>query len=284
MANENLPVKKEASFKALLKDETIKNRFYEVLDKKAAGFMSALLNIYNSNKQLQECDAWSILGAAGFAATLNLSITPSLGQAYVVPYRAKDGSYQATFQIGAKGLIQMAHRTGKYAAIHAGAVREGEIRGFNPITGEPITGDKISDEIVGYVAYMRLINGFEKTLYMTISEIEAHAQRHSKAYAYDKRNKKESSLWSTDFDIMATKTVLKKLLRSWGVLSADMTNALQGDQSVVDKNSFTYVDRGGDVQFRNEIYSPDDSTTINVESGEIIQQETKSGENQNDQR
>ena len=114
-----------------------------------ANNLPALLNIYNSNNQLQQCDARSILGAAGLAATLNLSITPSLGQAYVVPYRGK-----ATFQIGVRGMIQLAHRTGKYVALHAGKVCEGELRGFNPVTGEPVIGEKISDNVVGYIAYM----------------------------------------------------------------------------------------------------------------------------------
>lgn len=252
MAN-NLP--------ALLNSDVIKNRFNEVLGKKSAGFMSALLNIYNGNAALQNCEALSILGAAGLAATLDLSITPSLGQAYIVPFKGK-----ATFQIGVRGLIQLAHRTGKYEAIHAGAIREGELRGFNPITGEPITGDKISDEIIGYVAYMRLINGFEKTLYMTVSEIEAHAQRHSQSYG------KNYSPWTTNFEAMASKTVLKKLLNTWGILSADMAEAIQGDQSVVDRNTFTYVDNKGDIQTRDQLYIPESTETpIDFETGEVLE-------------
>lgn len=260
MAN-NLP--------ALLNNEVIKNRFNEVLGKKAASFTSALLNIYNGNPQLQQCDARSILGAAGIAATLNLSITPSLGQAYIVPYKSK-----ATFQVGFRGLVQLAHRTGKYVALHAGKVCEGELRGFNPGTGEPIIGAKISDEVVGYVAYMRLVNGFEKTLYMSKAEIEEHAEKYSQSYSYDKRNGKKSSPWTTNFDAMASKTVLKKLLSTWGILSADMAEAIQGDQSVVDKSTFTYVDNGGNVQNRDEICvaelaEPDQM--INLETGEVLE-------------
>lgn len=254
MANPNLP--------ALLNTNSIKNRFNEILGKNAAPFTSALLNIYNNNKLLHSCDPKSILGAAGLAATLNLSITPSLGQAYIVPFKE-----QATFQIGVKGLIQLAHRTGKYVALHAGPIREGEFRGFNPITGEPITGAKISDEIVGYVAYMRLTNGFEKTLFMTKSQIEKHAQKYSQSYAYDKKNGKKSSTWSTNFDAMACKTVLKKLLNTWGILSSDLAEAMQADQSVVDndKNTFEYVDNGGDIQNREAFIVPDDNQTIDAE-------------------
>lgn len=251
---------------ALLQSDVIKNRFNEVLGKNAASFTSALLNIYNANQMLQSCDPRSILGAAGLAATLNLSITPSLGQAYIVPYKGC-----AQFQIGVRGLIQLAHRTGKYTALHAGKVCEGEIAGFNPLTGEPILGEKISDNVVGYIAYMRLVNGFEKSLYMTLAEIEQHAEKYSQSYAYDKRSNKKSSPWSTNFDAMASKTVLKKLLNSWGILSADMAEAIQGDQSVVDKNSFTYVDNGGDTQNRDEIFVGD--TTFDVETGEVISEE-----------
>lgn len=264
MAN-NLP--------ALLNSDVIKNRFNEILGKNAAGFMSALLNIYNSNNQLQQCDARSILGAAGLAATLNLSITPSLGQAYVVPFRGK-----ATFQIGVRGLIQLAHRTGKYVALHAGKVREGELKGFNPVTGEALVGEKISDNVVGYVAYMKLNNGFEKTLYMSKSEIEEHAEKYSQSYSYDKRSNKNSSPWSTNFDAMASKTVLKKLLNTWGILSSDMASAIQGDQSVVDKNTFTYVDNRGDVQARDTIQVLDDGDIVDEETGEILQEDITNDE------
>ena len=263
------------NFPALLNSENIKNRFNEILGKKSAGFTSALLNIYNANALLQDCDPRSILTAAGLAATLDLSLTPSLGQAYIVPLKGR-----ATFQIGFKGLIQLAHRTGKYVALHAGAVRAGEFRGFNPITGEPQIGDKISDEIVGYVAYMKLVNGFEKTLYMTKEEIELHAQNYSQSYKTDKKKGWNSSPWSTNFDAMANKTVLKRLLNTWGVLSVDMVQAIQGDQSVVDKNSFTYVDNGGSVQSRDAIYFPNEppaieepAEAVDDETGEILSEE-----------
>ena len=261
MANQNLP--------AMLGNVKIKNRFNEVLGKNAASFTSALLNIYNANAMLQNCDPRSILGAAGLAATLNLSITPSLGQAYIVPFKGK-----AQFQIGVRGLVNLAHRTGKYVALHAGKVCEGELQGFNPFTGEPIQGEKISDTVVGYVAYMRLVNGFEKWVYMTVAEIEAHAEKYSQSYGYDKRSGKKSSPWSTNFEAMASKTVLKKLLNSWGILSADMAEAIQGDQSVVDRNEFTYVDNKGDVQTRDQLYIPEtteEPLEFDTETGEVVE-------------
>lgn len=151
--------------------------------------------------------------------------------------------------------------------MHAGKVYEGELRGFNPITGEPEVGEKISDNVVGYVAYMRLVNGFEKTLFMTTAEIEAHAKKYSQSYG------KSYSPWTTNFEAMASKTVLKKLLKDWGPLSQDMAEALQADQSVVDKNTFTYVDNGGNVQTRDELYLPEEESTVDVETGEVVDAE-----------
>lgn len=262
MANQSLTV--------WLNNEGIKKKIAERLGKNAPAFTSALASVHSGNKQLQECDGRSILGAAFLAATLNLSITPSLGQAYIVPFKSK-GQTQAQFQVGARGYIQLAHRSGQYTRLHAGKVCEGELRGFNPLTGEPITGEKTSDEVAGYVAYMRLVNGFEKTLYMSKAEIEAFAEKYSQSYSYDKRSGRSNSPWSTNFDEMASKTVLKKLLRSWGVLSADLVTALSGDQSVVDKDTFTYNDNGNGVQNRAELYLPEEQ--VDAETGEVIEAE-----------
>lgn len=231
--------------------------------------MSALTSIYNSNSMLKDCDERSLVGAAFLATTLNLSITPSLGQAYIVPFKSKDGT-KAQFQVGVHGYIQLAHRTGQYTRLHAGAIYEGELRGFNPITGEPIFGEKTSDEVAGYVAYMRLVNGFEKALFMSKEKMEAHAEKYSQSYKTDKAKGWKSSPWTTNFDEMAAKTVLKKLLKSWGVLSADMATALVGDQSVVDRDTFTYNDNGGHVQSRDELYLPEES--IDASTGEVVEE------------
>ena len=248
-----------------LNNEGIKKKIAERLGKNAPAFTSALASVHSGNQQLQKCDGRSILGAAFLAATLNLSITPSLGQAYIVPFKG-----QAQFQVGARGYVQLAHRTGQYTRLHAGKVYEGELRGFNPLTGEPILGEKTSDEVVGYVAYMRLVNGFEKTLYMTKTEIEEFAAKYSQSYG------KSFSPWTTNFDAMAEKTVLKKLLRSWGVLSADLVTALAGDQSVVDRDTFTYTDNGNGVQKREEVYQPEE--VYDAETGEIIETEAATNE------
>ena len=261
------------SLTAYVNSPNIMNRFIELLgEKKAKAFTSALISVCNGNDQLKECDSRTIVGAAGLAAMTNLSISPSLGQAYIVAYNKK-----AQFQVGWKGLVQLAHRTKQYAALHAGKVCEGEIERINPVTGEAILGEKISDKVVGYVAYMRLVNGFEKTLYMTKDEIEAHALKYSKSYTYDKRSGKKSSPWSTNFDAMASKTVLKRLLNNYGILSTEMVEVMQADQAVVDKDNFTYVDNGGDVAERNtvvmdtpEIEEAQPELVFDVETGEVI--------------
>lgn len=265
MASQNLP----ATLKGWLDNPTIQERFNEVLGKKAKAFTSALLNIYNSNEQLQKCDPRSIIGAAGLAATTDLSLTPSLGQAYIVPFRTKDG-YKAQFQLGTKGLIQLAHRSERFTRLHAGKVYEGEIKAFNPITGEPERGERTGDKVVGYVAYMRLVNGFEKSLFMTVEELEAHAEKYSQSYRVDKQKGWTTSPWTTNFDAMASKTVLKKLLGTWGRLSTEIVEVLQGDQSVVDKNSFTYVDNGGNSQNRGDLYVADDGEVIDADTGEVV--------------
>ncbi len=264
MANTNLP--------ALLENEKVKARFLEVLDKNAPAFISTLLTIWSGNNKLQECDGKSILGAAGLAATLNLSISPSLGQAYIVPYKG-----QAQFQIGCRGLIELAHRTRRYTALNSGVVREGEIRGVDVITGDLIRGEKVSDKVVGYVAYMRLDNGFEKALYMTVDEIQVHAEKYSQSYAYDLKSNRKGSVWSTNFDAMAKKTVLKSLLNRWGVISSSaLATALQADQSVVTKDTFGYVDNDGRTVQRDD-YSMLDAATpevvpenVDAETGEIL--------------
>ena len=273
MANTNLPA--ALDLPAMLENEKIKARFFELLKESTPSFVSTLLQIWNGNTKLQDCTAKSILGAAGLAATLNLSISPSLGHAYIVPYKG-----QATFQIGIRGLIQLAHRTGLYTALNSNAVREGEIRGVDVITGDLITGEKVSDKVVGYVAYMRLKNGFEKALYMIAEEIQAHAEKYSQSYAYDLRSNKKSSVWSTNFDAMAKKTVLKSLINRWGVISSSaLATALQADQSVVTKDTFGYIDNDGRTVQRDDYSQLDNGAVetvenVDAETGEILETES----------
>ena len=133
----------------LLNSAGIKRRFEELLDQGAPSFISSILSIFNSNSKLRECSPNSIVAAAGIAAALKLPINPSLGFAYIVPYKG-----QAAFQMGWKGFVQLAMRSGQYRTLNSGAVREGQIADIDFVTGEIVRGEKTSDEIVGYVAYM----------------------------------------------------------------------------------------------------------------------------------
>lgn len=273
MATQELVQKK---FAGIVNSEPVTKKLSKMVgEKNAAVAQTTLISIFNNNQYLQKCDPMSILGAAGVAIATGLPISPQFGYAYIVPY-----GNEAQFQIGFKGLIQLAHRTGQYKRLHAGVIHEGEVRGVEPLTGELIVGEKTSDEIVGYVAYMELLNGFDKTLYMTVEEMQEHAKKYSKSYNYDLKNGKKTSVWSTNFDAMAKKTVLKLLLSKWGVMSIEMQTVIQADQSVVDKTTFTYVDNGGNSVNREIIDVPVETQVeeektefVNDETGEVISDE-----------
>ena len=213
---------KVPQLKSMLSNESVKLRFKEILGQKAPGFISSILSVTNSNTLLQKADPQSIMNAAVIAATLDLPINGSLGFAYIVPY--KD---QAQFQIGYKGLVQLAMRSGQYKTINVAEVYEGEIKSENRFTGEYEFGEKTSDKVVGYMAYFRLTNGFEKYMYMTREEAERHGKKYSQTF------KRGIGLWATDFDAMAKKTVLKMLLSKFGILSIEMQRGIQFDQSIV---------------------------------------------------
>lgn len=223
---------------ALVSSVNVKQRFEEMLGDKAAGFLSSVISIVNGNPQLKRCDPNKVLAVAATAASMDLPINPNLGFAYIVPYKN-----EPQFQMGYKGYIQLAQRSGQYKTINATHVFEGEIERINRITGEVVFSENgpTSDKIVGYIAYFRLINGFEKYDYMSLEEVEVHAKRFSQSYG------KGFSPWTSDFDAMATKTVLKRLLSKYGILSIDMQTGVLADQAVVRENDdgtveYDYVD------------------------------------------
>ena len=231
------------SLTEILRSDIVKKRFTDMLGENSASFISSIMTVVNTSNRLKECSTATILSAASIAAALKLPINPSLGFAYIVPYKG-----QAQFQIGWKGLIQLAERSNQYRKLHAGKVYEGQIKDIDFITGDIIRGEKISDKVVGYVAYMELINGFNKTIYMTIDEIKDHAAKYSQSYAYDFKYGRKTSVWSTNFDSMAKKTVMKLLLSKYGIMSidtksTDMAKALQADQSVIQSDgTYRYID------------------------------------------
>lgn len=257
-----------APIMAALNNETVKKKFFEVLGKKANGFISSLVGLTNSTPALKEADPKTMLTAAMTAATLDLPINPNLGFAYIVPYRNR-GVQQAQFQMGFKGYIQLAMRTGQYKTMNVSEVHEGEIESIDTFTGDIVRGERQSDKVVGYVAYFRLVNGFEKYLYMTKEEVEAHGKKYSQAYRSGK-----DCLWRSNFDAMAKKTVLKLLISKFGIMSIEMRGmekALQADQAVIGKNDeYEYVDNP-----RNEVIEEavvvEEGKAANTETGEIVE-------------
>ncbi|MBS3945290.1 MAG: recombinase RecT [Melioribacter sp.] len=236
--------------KNFLKDDAVKKRFEEILGKKSAGFVASITSLVSSSTNFDGTEPKSIIASAIVAATLDLPINPQFGFAYIIPYNDSQRQRKlAQFQIGYKGFVQLAMRTSYYKTMNAAEVYEGEIKNFNRITGEIEFDTKFvpkpETKIIGYVAYFRLLNGFEKYLYMSYEDILEHAKRYSKTY-----NKREDRFkggkWSDDFDAMAKKTVLKLLLSKYGILSVELQTALQSDQSTITENAeglkFDYVD------------------------------------------
>lgn len=242
------PVPTKVTVASILRDDKIKAKFEQLLGSKAPGFMSSILNITNSNPALQKCEPMSVVSAAAIAAALDLPIDPNLGFAYVIPYGNK-----AQFQLGWKAFVQLAMRTAAYKTINACEVYEGELHTVDRFRGIYEFNERTSDKIVGYISYFGLINGFEKFLYMGIDDVRAHAKKYSKNYG------RSNSVWQTDFDAMALKTVLKRLLSRFGILSIEMQLGIQADQAAVqigetDEFGFDYVDNDGsdpiDAEFR----------------------------------
>ena len=261
------------TLKTMVNDERTKNKFKELLGNKAAGFLTSLINTTNGNKQLQEAEPQSILKAGAIAATLDLPIDPNLGFAYIVPYKRKykdnrnnwQEKNEAQFQLGYKGFIQLAIRTGQYKKINVTELYKGQFESYDPITDELKYNldEKISDEVTHYIAYFQTTNGFEKYNVMSKEEVREHAKKFSKTFL------KSSSSWQTNFDSMAKKTVLKLLLSKFGILSIEMQTAQKVDQAVIKE-----VEPNGNVEVEY-VDSPDNAS-------DIVEKETADNDTQSD--
>lgn len=227
-----------------------------VLGERKGSFVNNLTALVSNNVGLQECQPLTVMFAALKATALNLPLDNSLGMAYCIPYKDnKRGITVAQFQIGYKGFKQLALRSGQFAIIpNATDVKEGELKSRNRLTGECvfefIEDDKKRAETktIGYASYFRLLNGAESTFYMSKEEIETHATRYSKTYRFDKEGSKKSSKWSTDFDDMAKKTVIKLNLSKNAPLSVEIQEAVNADQSIMfEANKYEYTDNDKSV-------------------------------------
>lgn len=221
--------------------ENVKEKFAEVLSDKSPQFMTSVINAIRGNTSLQKCEPQSIISSALVAATYDLPIDSNLGFAAIVPYKDK-----AQFQMMYKGFVQLAIRSGAYENMNVAEVYEDELVEYNPITGvlELVTSftnckfrkNGETNKIVGYYAWFKLMTGFRKEFFMTVDECNNHAKKYSASYKQDLNKGWKSSKWTTDFDAMAKKTVLKLLLSKWGILSIEMQRAIADDQRVYDDN------------------------------------------------
>lgn len=269
--------------KTLFESPNVKQKLQELLNKNAATFTTSVLQIVNSNSMLRNAEPMSVFNAACMAATLNLPLQNGLGFAYIVPYQnRKEKKTEAQFQLGYKGLIQLAQRSGQFKRLVAVPVYEKQLIAEDPINGfefdwkqKPADGEKP----IGYYAYFKLINEFTAELYMTVHEIDAHAQRYSQTYRtyLDKKSKGEwaSSIWVDNFDAMALKTVMKLLLSKQAPLSVEMQQAVLADQAVVkdvENAEFSYPDNEiqeaefTELKVSDEIFEKCKQTIINKES------------------
>ena len=235
-------------FNAMIVHPNTEAYLTSVLAERKGEFINNLTAVVANDPKLQACEPVTLMYAALKATALRLPLDPNLGQAYIIPYKNnRERKTEAQFQIGWKGFIQLAIRSGQFQLLNATDVREGELKGYDLMTGEvnvQAIANREDKPVIGYLAYFKLTNGFAKSLYMTAEEIEQHATRYSQSY----RGKyKDSSLWATDKDAMAKKTVLKLLLNRFAPLSVDMQNAVQADQSVLrGDGKFDYVDNSRD--------------------------------------
>lgn len=240
---------------AYLTQDAVKERINQVVGgKDGQRFISAVVSAVQTNPALQECSQPSILSAALLGEALKLSPSPQLGQYYMVPFNDKERGKVAQFQLGYKGYIQLAIRSGQYKKLNVLAIKEGELVKFDPLN-EEIEVHLIEDEdlreqaeTVGYYAMFEYTNGFRKAIYWSKKKMEAHAIKYSQGFAADKRKGTAWTFWSKDFDGMAYKTMLRQLISKWGIMSIEMLSAIDSDMAVINEDGTkTYVDNDPDV-------------------------------------
>jgi recombination protein RecT len=227
-------------FTGILNHQSMQKYLLETLGDKKQEFVANITTLVSNDVKLQECEAKSVIFSALKATALDLPLDQNLGFAYVIPYKG-----QAQFQMGYKGFVQLAMRSGQFKTINVRDVREGEIVGEDFISGEmqfKRVENREDKPVIGYVAYIRLINGFEKMSYWTKKEIEDHATKYSQSYSSKNEYVRKNSNWSTNFDGMAEKTALKLLLAKYAPLSIQMQSAIKADQAVITEQGERYID------------------------------------------
>lgn len=251
-------------FNSYITNPSVSDYLKNVLGERKEAFVTNCVSLVSNNASLQGCVPSTVMYAAIKATSLGLTLDNNLGFAYVLPYNnTKKGVQEAQFQMGYKGFIQLAQRSGQFQTINSEEVKEGEIIKRNRLTGE-IEFNWIEDDVerntkktIGFVAYFKLTNGFEKSLYMTVDKLQQHGQKYSKSY------NSQYSNWKQMFETMAEKTVIKLLLSKYAPLSIKMQEAVQFDQAVIKSdNEFEYVDNDTTVDVEAESEAEETSRVL----------------------
>lgn len=238
----------QTAMSVYLSNDNTKKYLQSILGEKTGQFITSLTSLAGSSKALKNCDRNSLLSCALKATSMELPFDQNLGFAWCIPYKTT-----ATFQVGVKGYIQLALRTGQYQSLNARDVRQGEFSGRD-FVGDPIINwlpdeERANKEIIGFMAGLQLINGFKKVIYWSVPEIERHAEKYSQSYRkYKKTGNVDDAIWASQFEKMAEKTVLKSLISRYGIMSTDMQKAVISDQSKINidietgEESIEYID------------------------------------------
>lgn len=274
MATNNLPALKSA-----LNTESIQKKFQEMLGKKSAGFMTSITTVVQNNDLLQKAEVNSIILAAAQAASLDLPINPNLGFSAIIPFNDKKGNRcVAQFQIMRDGWVDLCLRTGQFEYIANEIVYEGELVEKNRFTDTYIFDEtkRKSNKIIGYMASFKLVNGYRKTLYMTVEEAKAHGKQYSQTF------KKGYGLWADNFNAMALKTTLKMLLKKFAPKSIEsIAKAIESDQASfvgdIDNAKAVYVDNQKEEKEAVDVtdFVEEAEEVVDTTTGEVLQTENK---------
>lgn len=254
----NLP-----AIRKTIQSPSIQNSIKARIGEKAGTFTTSLLDVIGEDRLLAECEPTLIIKEALKAAGLDLPLNKNLGFAYVLPYKKKSGRPEPQFQMGYRGYIQLAIRTGQYKHINADCIYEGETFEFDRIRGTlEITGERTSDKAIGYFCYFELINGFQKAIAWTREKVEAHAAKYSKSY------NSNFSPWKSDFDTMAKKTMVLQLIPKYGPMTIEMSQAISSDRA--DFSGFN-----NDTRVQDEINTNANQEYIDISPAEHAQIDDK---------
>lgn len=241
---------------AYLTQDAVKNQINSVIGgRDGQKFIASIVSAVNTNPALSECTNQSILSAALLGESLKLSPSPQLGHYYMVPFNDSKKGKVAQFQLGYKGYIQLAIRSGQYKKINVLAIKKGELQYFDPLNEDIQVQLMVDDwdareqaETIGYYAMFELTNGFRKALYWSRKQMESHALKYSQGYKRDKDKGTAWTFWSKDFDGMAYKTMLRQLISKWGIMSIELQNAFDADMAVINEDgSKSYVENDDSI-------------------------------------